>query len=224
MTVAVLEAKDLVVGYSLYANVLNGVSIAIYQNEIVTVVGPNGAGKSTLLQALVGLVPIRSGSISLCSSEMTGLSPSVFVQRGLGYVPQNNSIFETLSVEENLEIGLSSRTKLPLNSRRDQMYAWFPRLGERRKQLAGSLSGGERQMLALARALMPKPKVVLLDEPTAGLAARLVELVLRQIVEINRSGVAVLMVEQHTAAAREISHRSYTLNAGLEPDQTAKSG
>lgn len=214
MTSEVLATRDLVAGYVPQVDILNGVTITVAQGEIVTVVGPNGAGKSTLLKAMIGLVAPKSGLISLQAKDIGGLSPSTIVRFGLGYVPQRENVFETLPVEENLEIGLKPRRDLPLGPRVEAMYDLFPRLAERRKQMAGSLSGGERQMLAMARALMPEPKVLLLDEPTAGLAPRFVDLMFEQVTSINRSGVTILMVEQNATRALAMSHRGYVLDLG----------
>ena len=211
---SVLTVAGLVAGYVPQVDILNGVTITVAQNEIVTVVGPNGAGKSTLLKALVGLVVPKSGSIALETKDIAGLPPSTIVRQGLGYVPQRENVFETLPVEENLEIGLKPRRDLPLKQRLEAMYELFPRLRERRRQMAGSLSGGERQMLAMARALMPQPKVLLLDEPTAGLAPRFVDLMFEQVATINRSGVTILMVEQNATRALAMSHRGYVLDLG----------
>lgn len=206
-----LVVEKLAVGYEADPDILNNINLTVSHDEIVAVVGSNGAGKSTLLKALIGLVRLRSGSIRLDSTFVEGMAPSEFVKRGMGYVPQSDNVFESLSVDENLEIGLRSRSDIALRPRREELYSSFPVLAERRRQRAGSLSGGERQILALARALMPRPRILLLDEPTAGLAPRFVERILDQIQTINRSGVAVLMMEQHTAAALNISHRGYLL-------------
>jgi ABC-type branched-subunit amino acid transport system ATPase component len=214
MTPDVLAISDLVAGYVPQVDILNGVSITVARNEIVTVVGPNGAGKSTLLKALVGLVAPKRGRIALEARDIAGLPPSTIVRHGLGYVPQRENVFETMPVEENLEIGLKPRRDLPLKQRLEAMYELFPRLRERRRQMAGSLSGGERQMLAMARALMPQPKVLLLDEPTAGLAPRFVDLMFDQVASINRSGVTILMVEQNATRALAMSHRGYVLDLG----------
>jgi neutral amino acid transport system ATP-binding protein len=214
MTPDVLAIADLVAGYVPQVDILNGVSITVARNEIVTVVGPNGAGKSTLLKALVGLVAPKRGRIALEARDIAGLPPSTIVRHGLGYVPQRENVFETMPVEENLEIGLKPRRDLPLKQRLEAMYELFPRLRERRRQMAGSLSGGERQMLAMARALMPQPKVLLLDEPTAGLAPRFVDLMFDQVASINRSGVTILMVEQNATRALAMSHRGYVLDLG----------
>lgn len=210
----VLTIASLVAGYVPQLDILNGVSITVRQHEIVTVVGPNGAGKSTLLKALVGLVAPKSGTIALDDKDIAGLPPSTIVRQGLGYVPQRENVFETMPVEENLEIGLKPRRDLQLKQRLELMYELFPRLRERRRQMAGSLSGGERQMLAMARALMPEPKVLLLDEPTAGLAPRFVDVMFQQVSAINKSGVTILMVEQNATRALAMSHRGYVLDLG----------
>ncbi|MCV3206109.1 ABC transporter ATP-binding protein [Mesorhizobium sp. YC-39] len=214
MTNAVLSTSALVAGYVPQVDILNGVSITVANNEIVTVVGANGAGKSTLLKTIMGLLAPKSGSVTLGSLDIAGLRPSAIVGHGLGYVPQRENVFEALPVEENLEIGLTSRRDLPLRPRMEAMYALFPRLRERRRQLAGNLSGGERQMLAMARALIPQPTVLLLDEPTAGLAPQFVDLMFEQVSAINQSGVTILMVEQNASRALAMSHRGYALDLG----------
>ena len=214
MTYSVLATANLVAGYIAQVDILNGVTITVAKNEIVTVVGPNGAGKSTLLKTLVGLIVPKSGRVTLEGDDITGLQPSDIVRHGLGYVPQRENVFETLSVDENLEIGLKPRRNLALKERLDAMFALFPRLLERRRLPAGSLSGGERQMLAMARALMPEPKILLLDEPTAGLAPRFVDAMLEQVAAINRAGVTILVVEQNAIRTLNMSHRGYVLDLG----------
>jgi neutral amino acid transport system ATP-binding protein len=214
MTHSVLATANLIAGYIAQVDILNGVTITVAKNEIVTVVGPNGAGKSTLLKTLVGLIVPKSGRVTLEGEDITGLQPSDIVRHGLGYVPQRENVFETLSVDENLEIGLKPRRNLSLRERLDAMFALFPRLMERRRLPAGSLSGGERQMLAMARALMPEPKILLLDEPTAGLAPRFVDAMLEQVAAINRAGVTILVVEQNAIRTLNMSHRGYVLDLG----------
>jgi neutral amino acid transport system ATP-binding protein len=214
MTNQVLATANLIAGYIPQVDILNGVTITVAKNEIVTVVGPNGAGKSTLLKTLVGLIVPKSGRVTLDNEDITGLQPSDIVRHGLGYVPQRENVFETLSVDENLEIGLKPRRNMPLRERLEVMFALFPRLLERRRLPAGSLSGGERQMLAMARALMPEPKILLLDEPTAGLAPRFVDAMLEQIAAINRAGVTILVVEQNAIRTLNMSHRGYVLDLG----------
>ena len=210
----VLQVEQVVAGYTPEVDILNGVDLLVREGEMVTVVGPNGAGKSTLLKAMIGLVQLKGGRITLRGTSIAGLSASAIVRHGLGYVPQRENVFETLSVRENLEIGLTPRKDLPLEQRLATMVALFPSLAERLTQPAGNLSGGERQMLAMARALMPEPKIMLLDEPTAGLAPRFVQAMFEQVAAINRAGVSILMVEQNAKPALALSHRGYVLDLG----------
>lgn len=209
-----LRAEDLVAGYTAEVNILNGLSIAVAEGELVTVVGPNGAGKSTLLKVLMGLLRPRSGKVFLGEADITGARPSIACRQGLAYVPQRENVFETMTILENLEIGLTPNETLSFQDRAQVMFELFPRLAERRSQPAGNLSGGERQMLAMARALMPAPHVLLLDEPTAGLAPRYVDAMFQQVAAINRSGITILMVEQNARAALAMSHRGYVLDLG----------
>ena len=211
---AVLAISGVVAGYLPQVDILNGVDVHVDEGELVVVVGPNGAGKSTLLKLVIGLLAPKRGTVTLAGEAIAGLPPSRIVRQGLGYVPQRENIFEGLPVEENLEIGLRPRRDLRFADRLEALYALFPRLKERRRQLAGNLSGGERQMLAMARALMPEPKALLLDEPTAGLAPRLVEAMFEQVAAINRTGVSILMVEQNAMRALAMAHRGYVLDLG----------
>jgi ABC-type branched-subunit amino acid transport system ATPase component len=210
----VLETQGLVAGYSAELDILNGVSITVDAGEIVTVVGPNGAGKSTLMKSIIGLVAPRKGHVLLRGEEITGRRPHEIVRLGLGYVPQRENVFENMTVIENLELGAMGRSRTELASRIEELLRLFPRLGERRKQLVGTMSGGERQMVAMARALMPKPGVLLLDEPSAGLAPMFVQAMFEQVAEINAAGVSILMVEQNARAALALSHRGYVLDLG----------
>ena len=210
----VLQVEQVVAGYTPEVDILNGVDLLVRQGEMVTVVGPNGAGKSTLLKAMVGLVKLKGGRITLKGASIAGLAASAIARHGLGYVPQRENVFETLSVRENLEIGLTPRKDLALGQRLATMLDLFPRLAERLGQPAGNLSGGERQMLAMARALMPDPKIMLLDEPTAGLAPRFVQAMFQQVAAINRAGVSILMVEQNARPALSLSLRGYVLDLG----------
>ena len=211
---ALLYTRDLVAGYLPEVDILNGVTIDVREGEIVTIVGPNGAGKSTLIKTIFGLLRPRRGSVHLGDAELTGLKPHDITRRGLSYVPQLDNIFANLTVEENLEMGaLKSSSK---RERMAEMYQLFPRLGERRTQHAGTMSGGERQMVAMARALMPEPKVLLLDEPSAGLAPAFVDAILEKTVEINRSGVTIVMVEQNAKRALAMSNRGYVLDLGKD--------
>jgi neutral amino acid transport system ATP-binding protein len=212
--VPLLTAADLVAGYSLEANVLNGVDLTVDEGEVVTVIGPNGAGKSTLMKALCGLVRPRSGTVTFEGREITGRDPHSVVRDGLGYVPQLSNVFRTLTVEENLEVGAVGTRGREARARRAAVYELFPRLRERRRQQAGTMSGGERQMLAMARALVRAPRLLLLDEPSAGLSPVLVDAVFEHIRSINARGVTVLMVEQNARRALAMSTRAYVLDLG----------
>jgi neutral amino acid transport system ATP-binding protein len=207
-----LYTEEVVAGYVPEVDILTGVSISVREGEIVTVVGPNGAGKSTLIKTIFGLLRPREGLVQLRNEDITGLAPHSITRRGMSYVPQLDNVFPSLTVEENLEVGSfdSART----DERMDEMYELFPRLGERRTQTAGTMSGGERQMLAMARALMPEPQVLLLDEPSAGLAPAFVEAIFEQIEEINKAGVTLVMVEQNARRALAMSDRGYVLDLG----------
>ncbi len=207
-----LVAEELVAGYVAEVDILNGASLSVPEGAIVTVVGPNGAGKSTLIKTIFGLVQPRSGRVMLRGEDLTGLPPHSITRRGMSYVPQLDNVFPTLTVEENLEVGSLQRSRT--GERIEVMYELFPRLAERRGQAAGTMSGGERQMLAMARALMPSPHVLLLDEPSAGLAPAFVEQIFDQVGEINRAGVTVVMVEQNARRALAMSDRGYVLDLG----------
>ncbi|HEY3541842.1 MAG TPA: ABC transporter ATP-binding protein [Gaiellaceae bacterium] len=210
----VLRTQDLVAGYVPEVDILSGVSIDVGAREMVTIVGPNGAGKSTLIKTIIGLVRPRAGSVQLRSLDIAGRRPHQIVRAGVGYVAQIDNVFPRLTVEENLELGLTSRRELDRQERLRAMYELFPRLRERRRQSAGSLSGGERQMVAMARTLMPSPDVLLLDEPSAGLSPRFVDVTFDKIAEINAAGVSILMVEQNARRALAISDRGYVLDLG----------
>jgi branched-chain amino acid transport system ATP-binding protein len=210
----VLVIEGVVAGYFADVPILNGVGATLGAGEIVTIVGPNGAGKSTLVKAVIGLLAPWQGSIRLNGEEVAGRKPHAIVRRGVGYVAQRENVFSTMTVSENLELGgLASRTA-DVSARAAAMFALFPRLAERRSQPAGTLSGGERQMLALARALMAEPLLLVLDEPSAGLSPIAVELIFEKIAEINASGVSILMVEQNARKALAMSHRGYVLDSG----------
>jgi neutral amino acid transport system ATP-binding protein len=209
---AILTTRDVVAGYVPEVDILNGVTIEVGRGEIVTVVGPNGAGKSTLVKTIFGLLKPREGTVQLGGEEITGAKPHTITRRGMNYVPQLDNVFPSLTVEENLEVGSldTSRTREQI----DRMYELFPRLGERRRQDAGTMSGGERQMVAMARALMTDPQVLLLDEPSAGLAPAFVEAIFEKIADVNRAGVTIVMVEQNARRALGMSHRGYVLDVG----------
>jgi neutral amino acid transport system ATP-binding protein len=207
-----LETNDLVAGYVPEVDILNGVSLAVREGEIVTVIGPNGAGKSTLVKAIFGLLRPRRGRIVFRGQDISGRHPHDITHLGLSYVPQLDNVFPSLSVTENLEMGSLESSRAGEQIAR--MYELFPRLGERRTQTAGTMSGGERQMLAMARALMPDPQVLLLDEPSAGLAPAFVEAIFEKIEDINRAGVTIVMVEQNARRALGMSSRGYVLDVG----------
>ena len=209
-----LEVDRVSAGYVPEVDVLRDVSISVREGEIVTVVGPNGAGKSTLIKAAMGLLPPREGSVRLRGRDLTGLAPHRIARAGVSYVPQLENLFPSMTVEENLELSVRGIGRTELADRVARMWALFPPLEPARRRAAGLMSGGERQMLALARALMPDPDVVLLDEPSAGLAPAYVELVFEKVVEIRDSGVTVLMVEQNARRALALSDRGYVLELG----------
>ncbi len=209
----VIEVSEITAGYVPEVNILNSCNLTVSAGEFVGIIGPNGAGKSTLLKAVLGLVNIRSGSVQLNGEEITGKKPYELVARGVGYVPQTRNVFPTLSVRENLEMGCFIKPSL-LDERLDYVVSLFSRLGERLDQRAGSLSGGERQMVAMGRALMLKPSVLLLDEPSAGLSPVLQDQVFIQCRAINESGVAILMVEQNARRCLQVVGRGYVLDQG----------
>jgi len=208
-----LAATDLVAGYVPGVNILNGTSLELYDGELVGIIGPNGAGKSTLIKALFGLIPVRSGSVTYQGNEVTGMKAHALVERGIGYVPQNNNVFPRLTVEENLQMGVYVRPKT-FAKRLEVVSELFPRLAERRSQRAGSLSGGERQMLSMGRSIMMDPKVLLLDEPSAGLSPALQDEVFINCRRINEAGVSIVMVEQNANRCLQICHRGYVLDQG----------
>jgi neutral amino acid transport system ATP-binding protein len=209
-----LYTEDLVAGYVPEVDILNGVSIQVREGEIVTVIGPNGAGKSTLIKTIFGLLRPRRGLVELRGEDITRLRPHSITRRGMSYVPQLDNVFESLSGEENLQMGSLDRSRT--GERIRSMYELFPRLGERRSQTVGTMSGGERQMVAMARALMPEPQVLLLDEPSAGLAPAFVEAIFEKVEEINRQGVTIVMVEQNARRALAMSNRGYVLDLGVD--------
>lgn len=200
-------------GYVPGVDILNGCSLELSPGELVGIIGPNGAGKSTLLKALFGLLNIREGSVTFKGEEISGMTAHELVSRGIGYVPQNNNVFPSLTISENLEMGVFLRPK-DFKDRLGFVTDMFPRLGERLNQRAGSLSGGERQMLAMSRALMMDPEVLLLDEPSAGLSPVLQDQVFINTKQINTAGVAVVMVEQNAARCLQICDRGYVLDQG----------
>jgi len=209
---SVLRANDLVAGYVPEVDILNGVSLEVREGEIVTVIGPNGAGKSTLIKTIFGLLHPRRGSVVFRGSDITGRKPHDITRSGMSYVPQLDNVFPSLTVEENLEMGALDPSGA--HERIARMYDVFPRLGERTDQVVDTMSGGERQMVAMARALMPDPQVMLLDEPSAGLAPAFVDAIFDKCGEINRTGVTLVMVEQNATRALGMSSRGYVLDVG----------
>jgi branched-chain amino acid transport system ATP-binding protein len=209
----VLSAKNLVAGYLPGVNILNGCDLDCYPGELIGIIGPNGAGKSTLLKALFGLVSIREGSVTLQGEDITNLKADKLVQAGVGFVPQTNNVFPSLSIEENLQMGLYLRPR-KFAERLEVIYDLFPVLGQRKGQRAGSLSGGERQSVAMARALMMDPKVLLLDEPSAGLSPVRQDETFIRTRRINKAGVSIVMVEQNARRCLQICDRGYVLDQG----------
>jgi ABC-type branched-subunit amino acid transport system ATPase component len=208
----VLRADDVVAGYVPEVDILNGVSLEVREGEIVTVIGPNGAGKSTLIKTIFGLLRPRRGRVVFRDRDITGRKPHDITRSGMSYVPQLDNVFPSLTVDENLEMGSLERSAT--QRRTEQMFDLFPRLGERRDQVVGTMSGGERQLVAMARALMPDPQVLLLDEPSAGLAPAFVDAIFDKVEQINRTGVTLVMVEQNARRALGMSSRGYVLDVG----------
>ncbi len=209
---ALLEVSNLVAGYG-ETEILHGVSISVDEGEIVTIIGPNGCGKSTLMKAVVGLVDVRSGRVTFSGADVSALPPQRIARSGLCYVPQTDNVFPSLTIRENLEMGAFVRND-DFSERMDEMFDMFPDLGSRPSLRAGSLSGGQRQMLAIARALMLDPVLLLLDEPSAGLSPGMVGSVFERIRGINRAGVSLLLVEQNARQALSMSDRGYVLSSG----------
>ena len=212
MNKAILECNGIAAGYVKGLNILQGVDLVVNEGEIVSIIGPNGAGKSTLLKAIMSLIKVSAGRFYFNGTEKTGLSTHKIVMEGLGYVPQVANVFPSLTIEENLEIGSWS-----IKNKRDalkKIYSDFPMLSDRKKDKAGNLSGGQRQILALARALITSPNLLLLDEPSAGLSPVAINDVFTSIKEINDSGVSILLVEQNAKRALGFSDRGYVLDQG----------
>ena len=208
-----LAARDLVAGYLPEINILEGCSLDLWDGEMVGIVGPNGAGKSTLVKALFGLVEVRSGTVTLRGDDITSLPAHSLVARGVGYVPQTSNIFARMTIRENLEMGLYLQPDR-FDERFERVVELFPLLGDRARARAGNLSGGERQMVAMGRALMMDPSVLLLDEPSAGLSPNNQDEVFHRVREINDAGVSIIMVEQNARRCLQICHRGYVLDQG----------
>jgi branched-chain amino acid transport system ATP-binding protein len=209
----VLEVTDLHVYYG-EIHALKGVSLAVGKGEIVALLGPNGAGKTTTLKTISGLLPARAGAIALEGESLVGVPSHRIVHRGIAHVPEGRKIFNRLSVADNLELGAYVRSDGGVGDDLERVFTLFPRLRERRSQVAGTLSGGEQQMLAIGRALMTRPRLLLLDEPSMGLAPVLVEQIFETVQDINRQGTPILLVEQNAAMALTIAHRGYVLETG----------
>lgn len=211
----ILEVNSVYAGYVPGLDILQGINMKLAAGEMVAIIGPNGAGKSTLAKTIAGLLTPHTGEIRLKGKNIAGLKANQIVDRGICYVPQVSNVFKALSVEENLEMGAFIR-KVPLAPLKQKIYATFPRLEERRKQLAGTLSGGERQMLAMGRALMLNPPVLILDEPSAALSPMLVDDIFAKIKEVNAAGTSIILVEQNAKKALAMSHRGYVLDSGRD--------
>ena len=208
-----VEAAGIIAGYLPGVNILNGCDLYANEGELVGIIGPNGAGKSTLLKSLFGLVKVRDGIVKLKGVDVTNQRADQLVRAGIGFVPQTNNVFPSLTIEENLQMGAYQQPE-SFNSRFEFVTNLFPTLGTRRKQRAGSLSGGERQMVAMGRALMMSPSVLLLDEPSAGLSPALQDEVFVRVREINKTGVTVIMVEQNFRFAAPLADRHHVIEHG----------
>lgn len=210
-----LKVTNVHAGYIKDVDILQGVNFQVNPGELVTVIGPNGAGKSTLAKTIFGLLTPHTGTIIFKGEDITKLKSNQIVERGMCYVPQISNVFRSLSVEENLEMGAFVRN-VPLKPLKEKIYSMFPRLAERRRQTAGTLSGGERQMVAMGKALMLEPRLLLLDEPSAALSPMLVTQVFEQIQTINQGGTAIVLVEQNARKALEMAERGCVLESGRD--------
>ncbi|MBR1584242.1 MAG: ABC transporter ATP-binding protein [Clostridia bacterium] len=209
-----LKVNDIHVYYGAI-HAIKGISLEVHDGEIVTLIGANGAGKSTTLNTIAGLLKPRQGTIELKGASINGVGTSKMVSKGLAMCPEGRRIFQQMTVKENLEMGAFSRPAGEIDASLEEMFQRFPRLKEREKQIAGTLSGGEQQMLAMARALMSKPRLLMLDEPSMGLAPILVEQIFSIITELHSSGVTVLLVEQNAQMALQVADRAYVMETGL---------
>jgi branched-chain amino acid transport system ATP-binding protein len=211
----VIEVRDVHAGYLPGVNILNGCNLVANEGELIGIIGPNGAGKSTLLKSIFGQVNVRDGGIFLKGDDITGLKANKLVAQGVGYVPQNNNVFPSLTIEENLQMGVFQKPEL-FKEGLELVTSLFSELGARLKQRAGSLSGGERQMVAMGRALMMNPSVLLLDEPSAGLSPVRQDEAFIRVSEINQAGVTTIMVEQNARRCLQICDRGYVLDQGKD--------
>jgi ABC-type branched-subunit amino acid transport system ATPase component len=209
----ILQAENITAGYTTEVNILYDVGIRLKSGQIVSVIGPNGAGKSTLLKTIFGILKPTNGKIRLKDEDITGLKPDKVANKGISYVPQVDNVFPSLTIQENLEMGAFIRND-DYSQRLNEIYELFPILGDRRKQKAGQLSGGQRQMVAMGRALMVDPQVLLLDEPSAGLSPKLVDMIFEKIRDINKTGVSMIIVEQNAREALKMANHGYVLAMG----------
>ena len=208
-----LEGKNMTAGYGGDSYIINNCSISVEKGEIAVVVGPNGAGKSTAMKAMFGMLKLKKGNIFIDEEKITYLSPQERVLKGMAFVPQTNNVFSTMTVEENLQMGGFIR-KDNVEDTIEQIYSLFNILKEKRFQLAGELSGGQRQQVAFARALMTNPKVLMLDEPTAGVSPKIMDEIFDKIIDVSKTGVSILMVEQNAKKALEIADKGFVLVQG----------
>lgn len=211
----ILEARNIVAGYVDGVDILQGANLTVYKGELVTVIGSNGAGKSTLAKTIFGLVPVRSGEILFGDRSLIGLKPEQIVRYGISYVPQIANVFPSLSISENLDMGAYTREG-NITEVKNKIYETFPVLAKRRNQRAGTLSGGERQMLAMGRAMMLEPKLLILDEPSAALSPILVKDIFDLIQKINQGGTSIILVEQNARKALAIADRGYVMHLGKD--------
>ena len=209
----ILKADNITAGYTKEVNILYDVDIHLKSGQIVTIIGPNGAGKSTFLKTIFGILKPSNGKISLKEEDITGLKPDKVAKKGISYVPQVDNVFPSLTIQENLEMGAFIRDD-DYSPRLNEIYELFPVLGERKKQKAGLLSGGQRQRVAVGRALMVDPQVLLLDEPSAGLSPKLVDMIFEKIIDINKTGVSMIIVEQNAREALKMADHGYVLAMG----------
>lgn len=210
-----LSVESVHAGYVPGLDILQGLNLHVNSGELIAVIGPNGAGKSTLAKCICGLVPPHTGTVTFQNKNVAGLKPNEIVTKGMCYVPQIANVFRSLTVEENLEMGAFVRT-VPLGPLKQKIYDAFPKLAERRTQAAGTLSGGERQMLAMGRAMMLEPQLLILDEPSAALSPMLVDEIFAKIREINKAGTSIILVEQNARKALSMADRGYVLDSGRD--------